>query len=54
MLNECIAHHMPDPANYKPLTDIDDKYKDLDTIVRNAIAGETDRNNRGQTTFNFK
>ena len=43
MLYECIAHRMPDPANYKPLSDIDDKYKDLDTIVRNAIAGETAR-----------
>lgn len=43
MLYECIAHRMPDPANYKPLSDIDDKYKDLDTVIRKAIAGEIHR-----------
>ena len=43
MLYECIAHSLPDPANYKPLIDLDNKYKDLDAVIKNAIAGENIR-----------
>ncbi len=34
---------MPDPANYKPLSEIDDKYEGLDTVIKNAITGEIAR-----------
>ncbi len=43
MLYECIARRIPDPANYQPLSEIDVKYRGLDIVIRNAIAGETAR-----------
>ncbi len=43
MLYESFAHRLPDPANYKPLVEINEVYIDLDLIIEQAIAGESDR-----------
>lgn len=48
MLYECVARRIPDPANYRPLSELDDKYRDLDNIIQNAISGEKARTKSAQ------
>ena len=43
MLYEALAGRRPDPANYAPLAKIDQAYGSLDSIVKQAIAGERKR-----------
>ncbi len=43
MLYESFGHRLPDPANDKPLVKINEEYIDLDLIIEQAIAGESDR-----------
>jgi hypothetical protein len=48
----CLAHSLPDPSNCKPLSNIDNKYKNLDAVIKNTIAGEGIRKGNKGTLCN--